>query len=124
MNRHFFACGDKEVKKNGCFEVELLRELLLSQFGDVGKERLKMFLDIHAHSVQSGISIYAPKCSSDGEEERRLARILANLSEFFEFEHCKFVNEKPKANCARLGIYRDFGVKDSYTIETSCFGYY
>jgi hypothetical protein len=39
------------------------------------------------------------------------------------FEHCKFANERPKRNCARLAFYRDFNLLDSYTIESSCFGY-
>ena len=38
-------------------------------------------------------------------------------------EHCKFANERPKRNCARLAFYRDFNLLDSYTIESSCFGY-
>ena len=39
-------------------------------------------------------------------------------------ENCKFANEKAKRNCARLGLHRDFNLLDSYTIESSCFGYH
>lgn len=38
-------------------------------------------------------------------------------------ENCKFANEKTKRNCARLANYRDFNLMDTYTIESSCFGY-
>ena len=38
-------------------------------------------------------------------------------------DHCKFNNEKNKRNCARLGVYRDFDLINSYTIESSCYGY-
>lgn len=37
--------------------------------------------------------------------------------------NCKWANEKSKRNCARLGVFRDFGILDTYTIETSCWGY-
>ena len=49
--------------------------------------------------------------------------ILDNMSAFFQFENCKFGNEKYKKNCARLGVHRDFHLNLSYTIESSCFGY-
>lgn len=37
--------------------------------------------------------------------------------------NCKFNNEKFKRNCARLAFYRDFSLLDTYTIESSCYGY-
>lgn len=49
--------------------------------------------------------------------------ILENSSPYFLFKNCKFANEKGKRNCARLGIYRDFNIWDTYTIESSCWGY-
>ena len=49
--------------------------------------------------------------------------MLDNVSACFQFENCKFGNEKYKRNCARLGVYRDFGLLNSFTIESSCFGY-
>jgi hypothetical protein len=39
------------------------------------------------------------------------------------FDHCKFSNAKFKRNCARLAFQRDFNLLDTYTIESSCFGY-
>lgn len=49
--------------------------------------------------------------------------ILDNLSAYFQFDNSKFGNEKYKKNCARLGVYRDFGLINSYTIESSCYGF-
>jgi hypothetical protein len=37
------------------------------------------------------------------------------------WENCKFANEKAKRNCARLAFYRDWGLLDTYTIESSCY---
>ena len=45
------------------------------------------------------------------------------MSTYFSAENSKFGNEKYKKNCARLGISRDFGLINSYTIESSCWGF-
>ena len=60
MNRHFYADMDPEAKNNRCYEVEIIREKLKSKFANESKY-FKMFLDIHAHSTQSSIFIYAPE---------------------------------------------------------------
>jgi len=49
--------------------------------------------------------------------------IIENSSAYFLYKKSKFGNEKNKRNCARLAIHRDFGIMDSYTIESSCYGY-
>lgn len=49
--------------------------------------------------------------------------ILENTSEYFSFDSSKFKNEQYKRNCARLAMHRDFNLLDSYTIESSCYGY-
>ena len=53
----------------------------------------------------------------------RLPKIMDNCSPYFMFKNCKFSNEKYKRNCARLAFYRDFNLIDTYTIESSCYGY-
>ena len=54
---------------------------------------------------------------------QRFAQICDSTSPYFSLDHCKFNNEKNKRNCARLGVYRDFDLPNSYTIESSCFGF-
>lgn len=49
--------------------------------------------------------------------------MLDKISPYFNYAGCKFGNEKYKKNCARLGIFRDFELDNSYTIESSCWGY-
>ncbi len=61
MNRHFFAEDDNEGYRNRAIEVEALRSLLNETFPVGQRNRFKMFLDIHGHSAQSGIFIYAPQ---------------------------------------------------------------
>jgi hypothetical protein len=52
-----------------------------------------------------------------------LTTILDDASPYFLLENCRYNNEKYKKNCARLGIARDFNIVNSYTIESSCFGF-
>jgi hypothetical protein len=48
---------------------------------------------------------------------------LDAASPYFLLENCRYNNEKYKMNCARLGIYRDWDLVNSYTIESSCYGF-
>lgn len=87
--------------------------------------KLEMFLDIHAHSGARDIFVYAPSCDTEEDQDQvsKLPTILSSCSEYFSFDGCKFGNERYKKNCARLGIFRDFNLPLSYTIESSCWGY-
>jgi hypothetical protein len=126
MNRHFFANHDDEADKIGrCIEVELIRDYLKNQIPAGETNPLKLFLDIHAHSKDASIFSYAPVPENawDVMETKRWSEILDSMSPYFKLENCTFKNEKYKRNCARLGIFRDFELTNSYTIETSCYGY-
>ena len=54
---------------------------------------------------------------------RRFAMLLDDMSEVFNMSSCSYNNAYYKKNCARLGIYKAFQLADSYTIETSCYGF-
>lgn len=84
-----------------------------------------MFLDIHAHSAATSIFMYCPMPEDERDVPyvRRLPSLLDANSAYFLLASCKWANEKSKRNCARLCIYRDFGILDTYTIESSCWGY-
>ena len=84
-----------------------------------------MFLDIHAHSNAHSIFAYSPQPDDlkDVVTTRHFAILLDGMSPYFSLKGCSFNNEKYKRNCARLGIYRDWSLVNSYTIESSCFGY-
>lgn len=70
----------------------------------------RMFLDIHAHSAQNSIFCYAPvdEEANNNIIIKRFPMILDNLSPYFQYDNCKFGNEKYKKNCARLGVFRDW----------------
>jgi hypothetical protein len=129
MNRHFFSEDEHvEANKQGrCHEVELLRKHMrtnLAQKKSGKTNLLQMFLDIHAHSTQSSIFTYAPQSQdSRSEVPKRFTRILDEMSDYFNYDKCSFSSEKYKWNCARLGVHRDHGLINSFTVESSCYGY-
>ena len=122
-NRFFFADDDPEGLKIRLTEVELIRSYLKEKIPD--RATFKMFLDIHAHSAQNSIFVFAPVDEDPANQAvvRRFPMILDNLSPYFQMDNCKFGNERYKKNCARLGVFRDFGLVNSFTIESSCFAY-
>jgi len=124
MNRHFFADDDPEGLKLRLTEVELIRSYL-RQYVPTENNQLKLFLDIHAHSAQHSIFVYAPvdEDANNNNIIKRFPMILDNLSPYFQYDNCKFGNEKYKKNCARLGVFRDFNLPNSFTIESSCHAY-
>jgi len=54
---------------------------------------------------------------------RAIPKLVSERTEMFRFFSCKFKIEKYKENCARIAIWRDFGVTNCFTIETSSFGF-
>ena len=127
MNRHFFADDDPEGLKVRLTEVELVRSYLKDKVpkDERGNNMLKMFLDIHAHSACNSIFCYCPWVDEPAGQSqiKRFPMILDNMSAFFQFDNCKFGNERYKKNCARLSVHRDFNLNASYTIESSCYAY-
>lgn len=122
MNRHFFADDDPEAKLR-LTEVELIRTYLKERTS-IDENKLKLFLDVHAHSAQTSIFAFCPQVDDPKTMQliRQFAQIL-DQSEYFKFDHCKFSNESYKRNCARLAIHRDFKLANSFTIEASCYGF-
>lgn len=53
---------------------------------------------------------------------RLLPKILASIEPIFEFNKCVFSQEKFKYNTARVVVWNEFKVTNSFTLETSMFG--
>jgi hypothetical protein len=84
------------------------------------------YIDVHAHSGRKSIFMYGPYFplhSSKYMKIRAIPKLVSERSEMFRFFSCKFKIEKYKENCARIAIWRDFGVTNSFALETSSFGF-
>lgn len=54
---------------------------------------------------------------------RLFPKILASIEPIFNFQNCAFSQEKVKYNTARVVVWNDFKVMNSFTLETSMYGY-
>ena len=52
---------------------------------------------------------------------RLLPKIFASIEQIFEFESCRFKQDKYKLNTARVVIWNEMKVTNSFTLETSMY---
>ena len=136
MNRCFYMDEDAQSYAGTAKEVEILKNYVKdkiysnlnnTQITDKPyplKKDILMFIDIHTHSSQKGIFIFAPHGPiQDQHKIRYFPQILDEVSPYFRLQSCKFQNEKSKKHCARLAFFRDLKIDQSFTIEISSYGY-
>jgi hypothetical protein len=83
--------------------------------------------DFHGHSRKKNIFMYGCHDKSAVLPEQRLAprvfpRILWKISHNFSFQDCNFSIHKSKESTARVVLYKEFGLVNSYTLEASFCG--
>ena len=91
-----------------------------------GSESIAGFFDMHQHSGRKSAFMYAPYYPLHSKKYlkiRMLPKLLAERSEMFRYYSCKFRFDKFKEGCARLALWKDFHIENSYTIEISALGY-
>jgi hypothetical protein len=82
--------------------------------------------DLHSHSGRKSIFMYGPYYPLHLRKYmkiRVLPKLASERTEMFRYFSCKFRIEKYKESCARIALWRDFGISNSYTIESSVFGF-
>jgi len=93
------------------------------------KSEILAFCDLHGHSSSKDIFILG--CQSllnegdyyDKNKKIRLfARVLSKICPSFSLLASKYSVEKNKLSTGRVVIFKEFGILQSYTIETSCYG--
>eukprot|EP00161_Ancyromonas_sigmoides_P001624 TRINITY_DN11384_c1_g2_i3.p3 TRINITY_DN11384_c1_g2~~TRINITY_DN11384_c1_g2_i3.p3 ORF type:complete len:153 (-),score=13.73 TRINITY_DN11384_c1_g2_i3:405-863(-) len=78
-------------------------------------------LDFHGHSRKKDIFIYGNN-NKNHRRERVFTRLLAENSEMFNIDECRYSVAKHAASTARVAMWRDFGIVNSFTIEASYCG--
>lgn len=121
MNRRFFADDDETTLSDVCSEVELIKAYMRENLAG----NLRMFLDLHDHSKKKSICLWAPKPADKYEIARTkvFSLILDDMTDVFRLEYCRYINEKTSKNSARMYIFQNYKLPDSYTIESSGFGF-
>lgn len=122
-----YRCGLAGVDLNRCWP-DPSRKLHPTIFN--AKAMLKQFCqetevvlscDFHGHSRKKNIFMYG--CLGKSKtRERIFPRLMEKTSEIFNFNDCVFGIQKSKESTARIVIYKEMGIVNSFTLESSFCG--
>lgn len=95
----------------------------------VEQKKILIYCDIHCHSKKKNSFLYG--CNTAGEnapfstwtQVRLLPRLLARRSKYISLPSCKFGIDQCKLGTARVVVWKEFKVMNSFTLENSFFGY-
>eukprot|EP01022_Parablepharisma_sp_SALTPOND_P018752 TRINITY_DN310_c0_g2_i1.p1 TRINITY_DN310_c0_g2~~TRINITY_DN310_c0_g2_i1.p1 ORF type:complete len:1282 (-),score=157.74 TRINITY_DN310_c0_g2_i1:3773-7618(-) len=92
------------------------------------KKEILVFCDLHGHSRKNNAFVYGCNKAANGgfcswTKVRLLPRIIATKTPMFSYNDCKFRVEGSKQRTARVVVWKEFGVTNSFTLESSFFGY-
>lgn len=88
-----------------------------------------MSCDFHGHSRKNNVFMYG--CVSNIQENvqlkanpiiRSIPESVDQICPIFHYRDCKFAMEKEKETTARIVLFREFGILNSYTLECTFFG--
>jgi hypothetical protein len=85
------------------------------------------FIDMHGHSRKKNVFIYGPYYPLHNEKYFRmriLPRLISEQTNKFRFFSCKFRIDKSKKKAARLVLWREFNLMNSFTLEASFHSYF
>jgi len=93
----------------------------------IGKE-IFVYCDLHGHTRKNNAFIYGCNKAADGgfcswTKVRLLPRILATKTPKFSYNDCGFRVEGDRLGTARVVVWKEFKVTNSFTFESSFFGY-
>ncbi|CAI2369038.1 unnamed protein product [Moneuplotes crassus] len=102
-------------------------KLLLKVF--LEEREVKLFCDLHGHSRKKNMFTYGCDYYNTFQESkynnfhlRIFPSLLSSLNNNFSFKDCTFKIEQCKTKCARVVVFRQFGVRLSFTLECSFYG--
>lgn len=95
----------------------------------VKKKEVLMYGDFHGHGKKLGSFIYGCNKIVNGSftswtKVRLFPRILAKNSALFSYNECIFNIDPNKEGTGRIVIWKEIGISNSFTIETSLYGYH
>jgi len=92
-------------------------------------KEILVYCDLHGHSRKNNAFMYGCNKAANGgfcswTKVRLLPRIIATKTPIFSYKDCKFRVEGSKQRTARVVVWKEFGVTNSFTLESSFYGYY
>jgi hypothetical protein len=121
LNRRWNA--PDEILHPQVFYLKNLMKKLITE-----KKSILAFCDLHGHTRKNSSFIYGCNKMANGgfcswTKIRLLPRILAHKSPLFNYRECRFGVRNDKQRTARVVIWKEFGVTNSFTLESSFYGY-
>ncbi len=107
-------------------QIYYLKNLLRKLVAE--KKEILVFCDLHGHSKKIGSFIYGCNKAAHGgfcswTKVRLLPRVMAKRCPLFSYGDCRFRVENDKQRTARVVMWKEFGVTNSFTLESSFYGY-
>lgn len=85
-----------------------------------------LFCDFHGHTRKRNVFMYgcvSAQTELNQHKNNNLIRIMPYLldqkNKYFNFADCKFANEKEKESTGRMVMFKEFGILNSYTLEST-----
>ena len=105
--------------------VHALRRMLTQK---KAKGRTLIYCDLHGHSKKLNSFVYGCNTAANGgfsswTKVRLLPRLIASLTPRFHYNECTFRIEASKLGTGRIVLWNEFSVTNSFTMETSMFGF-
>jgi hypothetical protein len=120
-------CGAAGVDLNRCWQEPSKKQhptiyhskAMVKQFNE--DQGIFMSCDLHGHSRKKNIFMYG--CPSKQKNKEKLfPKLMEKASDYFSFNDCLFGVQKAKESTARIVLFKEFGITNSYTIEASFCG--
>jgi hypothetical protein len=84
------------------------------------------FIDMHGHSRKKNVFIYGPYYPLHNNKYfkmRVIPKLISDKSDMFRFFSCKFRVENSKKRAARIVLWREYNIMNSFTFEASFHGF-
>lgn len=91
---------------------------------DLHEERgLLLYCDLHGHSRKQNVFMYGCNNKVKPEECRVFPLMLSKMSQFFDFNSCRFGVQKSKESTARVSLYKELKTcPNIFTMESTFSG--
>ena len=116
------------LKPNKCLHPTIFyAKRFIQMFSE--EHELAMFCDIHGHSMKKNVFMYSCCVLGNRFEDKRkniliklIPILMSEKNKVFSFPDTRFQLEKKKESTARIVVFKEMNVLNSYTFEISFFG--
>lgn len=106
----------------GQVEAKLIKQFVQGLL----QSQVFMFLDFHGHFSKKGSFLYGP-CYPLHDLNyfytKIMAKLLSERTQIFRYHSSRFVLDKGKNSTARVVMWKELGIVNAFTLETSYFGF-